>query len=157
MELDFNRQWLIHKFEEIRRRTLNVLEQLNDEQVNWQPHESSFSISTLVRHIEGNIKERVAKGILRHDIQRNREEELTQIFVSRDDLMRIVIDRLQFVIDTIHSMSTEAFEETQSVRGNDKSNLEILHQCATHYSEHMGQIFYIAKQNLQEKYKSTSI
>jgi hypothetical protein len=33
----------------------------------------------------------------------------------------------------------------------------MLHQCAAHYSEHMGQIFYIARLILRENYKSTSI
>ena len=35
MEHDFNRKWLEDKFENIRSRTLNVLVQLNDQQVNW--------------------------------------------------------------------------------------------------------------------------
>jgi hypothetical protein len=43
------------------------------------------------------------------------------------------------------------------VRKRERTNLDMLHQCAAHYSEHMGQILYIAKQILKEKYKSTSI
>ena len=54
-------------------------------------------------------------------------------------------------------MSSEDFEQVQQVRGKERSNLDILHQCATHYSEHMGQIFYIAKQCLAVQYKATSI
>lgn len=157
MDHEFNRKWLEDKFENIRSRTLKVLVQLNDEQVNWRPNHSSLSISTLIRHIEGNIQERVMKGILHKDITRNREEELTQVFVSRDDLIQIVKNRFQFLIDTVKSMSNEDFEQVQHVRGKERSNLDILHQCATHYSEHMGQIFYIAKQCLAVQYKATSI
>ncbi|RAR44636.1 DinB family protein [Paenibacillus sp. MDMC362] len=157
MDHEFNRKWLEDKFENIRSRTLKVLVQLNDEQVNWRPNHSSLSISTLIRHIEGNIQERVMKGILHKDITRNREEELTQVFVSRDDLIQIVQNRFQFLIDTVKSMSSEDFEQVQPVRGKEQSNLDILHQCATHYSEHMGQIFYIAKQCLAVQYKATSI
>ncbi|ANA78570.1 hypothetical protein PVOR_24114 [Paenibacillus vortex V453] len=157
MDHDFNRQWLITKFDNIRSRTLKVLVQLNDEQVNWRPRPSSLSISTLIRHIDGNMKERVTKGILHQDVMRNREEELTQTFVSRDDLIQIVKNRFQFLIDTVSSMSNDDFEQVQSVRGTERTNLDILHQCATHYSEHMGQIFYIAKQCLEVQYKSTSI
>ncbi|AWP26675.1 DinB family protein [Paenibacillus sp. Cedars] len=157
MDHDFNRQWLITKFDNIRSRTLKALVQLNDEQVNWRPRPSSLSISTLIRHIDGNMKERVTKGILHQDVMRNREEELTQTFVSRDDLIQIVKNRFQFLIDTVSSMSNDDFEQVQSVRGTERTNLDILHQCATHYSEHMGQIFYIAKQCLEAQYKSTSI
>lgn len=158
MDHEFNRKWLEDKFENIRSRILKALVQLNDEQVNWRPNHSSLSISTLIRHIEGNIQERVMKGILQQDVApRNREQELTQVFVSRDDLIQIVKNRFQFLIDTVKSMSSQDFEQVQLVRGNERSNLDILHQCATHYSEHMGQIFYIAKQCLTVQYKTTSI
>lgn len=158
MDHEFNRKWLEDKFENIRSRILKALVQLNDEQVNWRPNHSSLSISTLIRHIEGNIQERVMKGILQQDVApRNREQELTQVFVSRDDLIQIVKNRFQFLIDTVKSMSSDDFEQVQLVRGKERSNLDILHQCATHYSEHMGQIFYIAKQCLTVQYKTTSI
>ncbi|PCL90116.1 DinB family protein [Paenibacillus lautus] len=158
MDHEFNRKWLEDKFENIRSRILKALVQLNDEQVNWRPNHSSLSISTLIRHIEGNIQERVTKGILQQDVApRNREQELSQVFVSRDDLIQIVKNRFQFLIDTVKSMSSQDFEGVQSVRGKERSNLDILHQCATHYSEHMGQIFYIAKQCLTVQYKTTSI
>ncbi|AYB43239.1 DinB family protein [Paenibacillus lautus] len=158
MDHEFNRKWLEDKFENIRSRILKALVQLNDEQVNWRPNHSSLSISTLIRHIEGNIQERVMKGILQQDVApRNREQELTQVFVSRDDLIQIVKNRFQFLIDTVKSMSSQDFEQVQSFRGKERSNLDILHQCATHYSEHMGQIFYIAKQCLTIQYKTTSI
>jgi len=158
MDHEFNRKWLEHKFENIRSRILKALVQLNDEQVNWRPNHTSLSISTLIRHIEGNIQERVMKGILQQDVApRNREQELSQVFVSRDDLIQIVKNRFQFLIDTVKSMSSQDFERVQPVRGKERSNLDILHQCATHYSEHMGQIFYIAKQCLTVQYKSTSI
>ncbi|WP_456287907.1 DUF1572 domain-containing protein [Paenibacillus sp. AK002] len=158
MDHEFNRKWLEDKFENIRSRILKALVQLNDEQVNWRPNHSSLSISTLIRHIEGNIQERVMKGILQQDVApRNREQELTQVFVSRDDLIQIVKNRFQFLIDTVKSMSSQDFEQVHLVRGKERSNLDILHQCATHYSEHMGQIFYIAKQCLTVQYKTTSI
>ena len=117
MDHEFNRKWLEDKFENIRSRILKALVQLNDEQVNWRPNHSSLSISTLIRHIEGNIQERVMKGILQQDVApRNREQELTQVFVSRDDLIQIVKNRFQFLIDTVKSMSSQDFEQVQSFR-----------------------------------------
>jgi Uncharacterized protein conserved in bacteria len=157
MPYDFNRKWLTRKFEEIQRRILKALEQLNDEQVNWSPGTNSHSISTLIRHIEGNTLERVNKGILSQTIERDRDSELKPIFVMKDELARIVRERLQFVIDTLQTLSDEQLGRTQTVRGKERTNLDMLHQCAAHYSEHMGQIFYIAKQLLEEDYKSTSI
>lgn len=157
MNYDFNRDWLTKKFEEIRRRILKALEQLDDEQVNWRPDGISHSISTLIKHIEGNIQERIMKGILHEDVQTNRDNALKQTYVKRDELEKIVYYRFELVVDTLKNISNEKLEQTQLVRNRERTNLDMLHQCAAHYSEHMGQIFYIAKQILQENYKSTSI
>ncbi|CAM3127858.1 DUF1572 domain-containing protein [Paenibacillus lupini] len=157
MHYDFNRIWLTNKFGEIERRTLKALDQLNDEQVNWSPNSGSFSISTLIRHMEGNILERVNKGILFQDFVRDREAELKPVFIKSEELVFIFRTRMQVVMDTIQTMTDEQFERTQTIRGKERTNLDILHQCAAHFSEHMGQILYIAKQQLKEDYKSTSI
>jgi uncharacterized damage-inducible protein DinB len=61
------------------------------------------------------------------------------------------------IIAAVQQMTDEQFEQKQTVRNKERTNLEVLHQCAAHYSEHMGQIFYIAKQLLKENYQSTSI
>jgi uncharacterized damage-inducible protein DinB len=154
---DFNREWLIKKFEEIGRRILKAIDQLDDEQLNWRPDKTSHSISTLIKHIEGNIQERIVKGILHEEVQRNRDDELKQTNINKSELEKVIQDRLQLVIDTIKNITDEKLEEKQLVRNRERNNLDMLHQCAAHYSEHMGQIFYIAKQCLKEHYKSTSL
>lgn len=157
MNDDFNREWLSAKFEEIRRRTLKALEQLNDEQVNWRPDPVSLSIAALIKHIEGNVQERIAAGILRQEIRRSREEELNPGYITKSELEFIVQDRVGMVIETVKRMTCEQLAETQTVRNRERTHLDMLHQCAAHYSEHMGQIFYIAKQLLKDDYRSTSI
>lgn len=157
MNYQFNRDWLEIKFAEIQRRTLKAIEQLNDDQLNWIPNEASHSIATLIKHLEGNIQERVTKGILHMNIIRDREQELSHSFIGKQDLIKIVQERFQFITDTIKELPDDQWEAMQIVREKERSNLDMLHQCAAHYSEHMGQIFYIAKQILQDNYKSTSI
>lgn len=157
MHYQFNREWLIHKFEEIRRRILKAVDQLDDEQLNWRPDETSHSISMLIKHIEGNMLERIVKGILHEEIVRDRENELKETFLNQLELKAIIQNRFQLAIDTIKSISDERLNEKQLVRSRERTNLDMLHQCAAHYSEHMGQIFYIAKQCLKENYQSTSV
>jgi uncharacterized damage-inducible protein DinB len=157
LNYDFNREWLSKKFEEIQRRLLKALQQLNDEQVNWRPDHNSHSISTLIKHIEENIQERIVKGILHEEVNRNREDERKQMYIKKSELEKVIQDRLQLVIDTVKNITDDILEQKQIVRNRKRTNLDMLHQCAAHYSEHMGQIFYIAKQILQENYQSTSI
>jgi len=157
LKYDFNRDWLSKKFGEIQRRTLLAIDQLSDTQLNLKPNESSLNIPNLLRHIEGNIQERIIKGILKDDVTRDREKEFSMTFMTRGEAELLIQNNLQIVIDLTKNIKDETLEEFQIVRGRERTNLDMLHQCAAHYSEHMGQIFYITKQCLQEKYKSTSV
>lgn len=130
---------------------------MTDEQLNWRPGNAGHSVSTLIRHIDGNIKERIHKGIRQGTYLRNRDEEFKPIYVSKAELEKMVFDQFQFVIDTVSQMSEESFQKTQLVRGRERTNLEVLYQSAAHFSEHMGQILYIAKMCLRDEYSSTSI
>lgn len=96
-------------------------------------------------------------GILHQNLQRNRENELKPTYIKKSELEKVIQKGLELVILTVKNMTNEELELKQTVRNRERTNLEILHQCAAHYSEHMGQIFYIAKQILRENYKSTSI
>jgi sugar-specific transcriptional regulator TrmB len=157
MKLDFDRKWLTKKFEEIKNRTLNAINQLNDEQLNWSPDEYSNNIPTLLRHIEGNIKERIIRGISKVEIIRDREKEFSRAFMTKEEAELLIKSIFQNVIYLISDIPDEKFEEIQIVRSKERTNLDMLHQCATHYSEHMGQILYITKQILKDKYKTTSV
>lgn len=157
MIYQFNREWLVKKFQEIQRRILLVMEQLSEEQLNWKPNEQSHRIANLVLHIEGNIKERIAKGILNQNIVRDREAEFSAVSISKAELTTMVEENFNFLIDIVSKLTDRELEQTQLVRNKERTNIDILHQCAAHYSEHMGQIFYIAKLCLNESYKSTSI
>lgn len=157
MELSFNQTWLAGKFEEIRRRLLKAIEQLSDEQLNWRPNEVSHSIATLIRHMDGNMKERVEKGILGRDVVRDRARDFVPSPLTQEELLAIVEERFEFLVETVRGLTEVDLTRTQTVRAKERSNLDMLHQCAAHYSEHMGQIFYIAKLSLNDAYKSTSI
>ncbi|XID94901.1 DUF1572 family protein [Paenibacillaceae bacterium WGS1546] len=154
---DFNREWLVKKFEEIQRRTIKAIDQLDEEQLNWAPDHISHNIPTLLRHIEGNIKERIRKGICKEEIDRDREKEFAKAFMPKSEAELLINENMEFVIETITRLPDDKFGEKQIVRGKERSNLDMLHQCAAHYSEHMGQIFYIAKQCKEEEYKTTSV
>ncbi|MCR8642012.1 DUF1572 domain-containing protein [Paenibacillus sp. N1-5-1-14] len=157
MNYEFNREWLIKKFGEIKRRTLMVIDQLDDAELNDSSDSISHNIPTLLRHIEGNINERIRKSICKEEVIRDRDQELSKTFMTKSEAEALVHINMDYVIDVIKHLPQEKFEETQIVRGKERLHIDMLHQCAAHYSEHMGQILYIAKQCLKENYKSTSV
>ncbi|OXS59769.1 hypothetical protein B1A99_09500 [Cohnella sp. CIP 111063] len=157
MKSDFNREWLVKKFEEIKSRTLKAISQLDEEQLNWSPDPVSHNIPTLLRHIEGNIVERIRKGICKEEIDRDRDKEFLKTLMTKSEAEMLITKNLEYVVGVIKSLPEEKFDEKQIVRGKERSNLDMLHQCAAHYSEHMGQIFYITKQCKKDEYKTTSV
>lgn len=157
MQKEFTREWLISKFNEIERRLLLVLDQLTDDQLNWHSNNNSNSISTLIVHIKGNINERISKGINKTSFERDREKEFEGTFLTKTELKEMVKRSFRELIETTKNSSSETLTQTQLVRNRERTNLDILLQCATHFSEHMGQILYIGKMCLDDEYKTTSI
>ncbi|MBW7459065.1 DUF1572 family protein [Paenibacillus sepulcri] len=151
----FNRNWLIGKFGEIRLRTVKALDQLTDEEVNASPDPASHSISALIQHIHSNVQERIAKGILHREYERG--IQWIPVFAACDELKRLIEDDMNLILQTLHGMRPEQWLETQIVRNKERTHLDMLHQCAAHYSEHMGQILYLAKWFRRDQYRSTSI
>ncbi|MEB3100796.1 DinB family protein [Ferviditalea candida] len=148
---------LAKRFEEIEKRILSVLDQLNDDHVNWRPNESSNSIANIIMHLRGNIGERVTKGIHHKDFARNRDQEFETVYASQSELRDIIRQSFQELIETARNISEEGLQRTQTVRNAEITNLDLLVQMAAHSSEHMGQILYIAKICLDDKYITTTI
>lgn len=148
---------LVKKFQEIEKRIKLVLEQLSDEEVNWRPNESSNSIANLIIHIDGNIKERIGKGINNKDFTRHRDEEFEVVTKTNSELNEILEKSFYDLIETTNGMTDSLMEQTQIIRNMERTNLDVLVQCATHFSEHLGQILYIGKMIKNHDYKSTSI
>ena len=148
---------LADKFQDIMKRIKLVMEQLSDEEVNWRPNESSNSIANLIIHIEGNIKERIGSGINKKDFIRNRDEEFECAYKSKSELIEILEKSFFEVIETTQGMTDKQMAQVQLIRNKERTNLDVLIQCATHFSEHLGQITYIGKMIKNHDYISTTI
>ncbi|MFC5448672.1 DUF1572 family protein [Paenibacillus aestuarii] len=145
------------RIDAIEKRILLVLEQLDDQQVNWRPNESSNSISNLIIHINGNMKERIGSGMNHVPFVRNRDDEFEEQFKTQAELIEITKSLFSELRETLVAMSDERFAQTQKIGDRELTNLAIFIQCATHFSEHMGQILYIAKIIKDGEYVTTSV
>jgi uncharacterized damage-inducible protein DinB len=151
------RNFLTQKFEEIQRRLLAVIDQLNDEELNWRPNEESNSVANLVVHIEGNIKERIVQGILHREYVRDREAEFEEMIRTKQQLISIVNESFWELVETAREATEQTLMQKQWVRGKERANADILMQCTAHFSEHLGQVLYIGKLLKGGEYVTTSI
>jgi len=89
--------------------------------------------------------------------ERKRDDEFEEQFKTKAELIEITKRLFSEVRETLIAMSDERFAQIQKIGDREMTNLAIFIQCATHFSEHMGQILYIAKIIKDEDYKTTSV
>ncbi|MGG3575214.1 DinB family protein [Bacillus gobiensis] len=146
------------RFIDIKNRMTEAIKQLNDEDLNWRPTSGSNSITNLVVHISGNIHQRVEAGIEGKKDIRDRESEFSEkITHTKKELLQIIEQWFSTIIRVITSLSQDGFLKIETIRNNEVTNLDVIMKCASHFSEHLGQILYIAKIRKGDAYVSTSI
>jgi Protein of unknown function (DUF1572) len=149
---------LLSKFEQIKSRMLSVINQLTDDDINWRPNEESNSIANLVIHISGNIHQRIEAGISGHIDNRDRDGEFdVKKVLSKKEAAERIEESFHILEETIRNLSYDDLLKPQKVRRNSVTVLDVLLQCSTHFSEHLGQILYIGKMKLNKDYITTSI
>jgi uncharacterized damage-inducible protein DinB len=146
------------RFSEIKRRMLSVINQLSDEDLHWRPNEESNSIANLVIHIAGVIHQRIESGIGGAPDTRDRDSEFESTMeYSRSDLTEMIDQSFHLLDEVITNLKPVDFLKQQTVRNNQVTVLDVIMQCASHLSEHLGQIMYIGKLRLCERYVTTTI
>ncbi|MGD6774236.1 DUF1572 family protein [Sutcliffiella horikoshii] len=149
---------LLSKFGQIKSRMLAVINQLSEEDINWRPNNESNSIANLVIHIEGNIHQRIEAGIrgLKDNRDRDGEFDVKKV-LSKKEAIEKIEESFKILDTTIKKLSYDDLLKPQKVRQNNVTSLDVLMQCSTHFSEHLGQILYIGKMKLNNDYITTSI
>ncbi len=145
------------KMADLGRRVVEAVSQLGDDDVNWRPNEESNSIANLALHMAGNMDQRYLAGIGGMAVERDRDAEFNS---RRSHTRGEVVDTLNRVfsdVDRILAGLTPAdLDRPQQLHTGPATVLDALFLVATHISEHVGQILYIAKLRLGAGYRVLS-
>ncbi|TNJ67299.1 DUF1572 domain-containing protein [Paenibacillus hemerocallicola] len=153
-----SKTYLRQKCAEIRKRMTKAVGQLSDRQLNWRPDEGDNSIANLIVHIEGNVRQRISAGIFGEPDIRDRESEFeTSVYSDKARLLASIDYTFGLLDEALDKLTPEEWLRTMPVRDRETTVFEVLNQCANHFSEHLGQILYLAKHQLKENYVTTSI
>jgi hypothetical protein len=125
------------------RTTVNAL---TDEQIWWRPNESSNSIGNLVLHLSGSLDLYLNRNIGGIEFKRDRDAEFAERraipkaeLLARFDAMVANADR------TFSSLTIERLGDPSPEPKMSTVVLEDLINIAVHFSNHAGQIVWIAK------------
>lgn len=149
---------LLHKAAEIRKRLLQAIRQLNEDQINWRFNSECNSIANILIHIKGNIHQRIEAGMMGATDVREREAEFSpDVRLTEQEAKALVSESFDLLEHAISSVPQGGLLKEQTVRGKSVTVYDVLNQCNAHFSEHLGQVLYVAKMLLAQDYVSTSI
>ncbi|MFS0782604.1 DUF1572 family protein [Bacillus sp. 1P06AnD] len=147
------------RFVDMKRIAEGAIEQVSDSGLFWQDNESSNSIAIIVKHMSGNMVSRWTQFLSADGEKenRNRDGEFIQHFANRQDLLQSWNIGWKACIGTLESLKEEDLLKTVTIRKEPHSVIEAIERQMYHYSYHIGQIVFIAKQLVADDWKSLTV
>ena len=156
-----------HYLDEIRRQMRGykrlaegAIAQLDDQQLFVTLDPESNSVAILMKHMAGNMRSRFTDLLTsdgeKPDRHRDQEFELSSS-VSRRDLMDNWENGWTRVFSTIDSLQPSDLLRPAPIRGEPHTVLQALNRALAHYSQHVGQIVFLAKHLRSSEWKTLSV
>lgn len=136
-----------------------TMDQLNDEQLHQRANEDSNNIATIVKHISGNMLSRWT-DFLHSDGEkewRNRETEFEDSLSSKAEVLAVWEKGWACLFEAIDPLKPKDLDRIVYIRNEGHTVLEVIHRQLGHYSYHIGQMVYQAKQIKGKDWQSLSI
>ncbi len=136
-----------------------AIDQVSDNQLFHISNKGSNSIAIIVNHLSGNMLSRWTDFLTTDGEKkwRDRDSEFEISFNSRKDVLDIWDKGWDCLFATITELKDEDLNKIIYVRNQGHTVLEALNRQLAHYSYHVGQIVYISKVSVGEKWESLSI
>jgi uncharacterized damage-inducible protein DinB len=156
---------LAAKFDLLQKRSLAVVRQLTDEDFTSAPNAASNSVANLALHIRETVRHRVETVFYGVDASRDRDREFdSSLVLSKEEVIAALEQSFAIVLRVVETLPDHDFlrqpylesAPAQSALNRESTVLDILLQMLAHLSEHVGQIFYIAKARLDGRYVTTT-
>ncbi len=141
------------RFKEAFERILKAINQLDAQQVWLRPSSESNSVGIILQHLIGNLNQWVCAGVGGADYRRNRPEEFKDNqHPSKDEIVKKFIDLERAVENVISRVQPDSLHSPRRIQDSDVTVMSALYKALTHFEFHEGQVLYVAKLLLNEKY-----
>jgi uncharacterized damage-inducible protein DinB len=147
------------RFLDIKKTAERAMEQLSDKDLFYCFHEESNSIGVIVKHMSGNMISRWTDFFASDGEKpnRNRDDEFLNDLKSREELIACWEKGWQRFLKTLYEIGERDLLKTVTIRNEPLSVIEAIERQMYHYSYHVGQIVYIAKQIKSTDWKTLTI
>ena len=137
-----------------------AMAQLRDEDFFVTLDPEANSVAVLVKHLAGNMRSRFTDFLTsdgeKPDRFRDQEFELTSA-TNRAEVMKWWEQGWACVFAAIDPLQPEDVMRTVTIRGEPHTVLQAINRQIAHYSQHIGQIVFLAKHLRSSEWKTLSI
>jgi hypothetical protein len=150
---------VIKRFKEYKAMGEKTFDQLNDEEMHFQPNEESNSIAVIIQHLHGNMLSRWTNFLTEDGEKqwRKRDDEFELHKFSKEQLIDKWNEGWNVFLDTLESLTTSDLSKTITIRSQPLNVVDAINRQMAHYSYHVGQIVYLGRWIRQSEWKSLSI
>lgn len=136
-----------------------TIAQLPDDKLFWQYNQESNSIAINVKHLHGNMLSRWTDFLTTDGEKRwrNRDAEFENDLTTKEEVIKLWEAGWKCFLDTLKSLKEDDLEKIIYIRNQGHTVLEAINRQLAHYPYHVGQIVFIGKMILNEKWQSLSI
>jgi hypothetical protein len=146
----------LEEYKQLGEKTFN---QLNSDQIFWQYNQESNSIAIIVNHLWGNMLSRWTNFLTSDGEKkwRDRDAEFKNNISTREELISKWNEGWECLFKAINSLSADDLNRIIYIRNQKHTVMEAINRQLTHYPYHIGQIVYIGKMLIGDKWGSLSI
>ena len=136
-----------------------AIRQLDDAHLNVAPFHGGNSVATIGWHVGGNLRSRFTDFLTSDGEKpwRQREEEFRGRVVARAELLAHWERGWAALFATLADLTQDDLTKAVTIRGQSLSVHEALHRSLAHVSYHVGQIVFLSRSLLGERWSFLSI
>lgn len=138
---------------------LKTIQRLNVSQLNWQPEGESNSIAMIVKHLHGNMLSRWTDFLTTDGEKpgRNRDLEFEETDITAEQLLQLWNEGWECMLTAIRSLQESDLDRTVFIRNEPHIVIDAINRQLAHVPYHIGQIIFLGKMILKDKWESLSI
>ncbi len=136
-----------------------AMAQVSDEALLATPDPESNSIAIIVKHLAGNMRSRFTDFLTSDGEKpdRKRDTEFEAPPKTRAELIAMWDAGWGHVFDALTPLTENQLSDKVYIRSEAHSVMQAINRQLAHYSYHVGQIVYVAKQNAGANWKSLTV
>lgn len=147
------------RFRYVKKMGEEAMNQVSDSAIFWSENDDSNTIAIIVKHMSGNMISRWTDFFTTDGEKdfRDRESEFSQNFTSRHEVMHYWESGWKVFFDVLDNLNEDDLMRVVTTYNEPQTVIEAIEKQMFHYSYHVGQIVYLAKQISSDQWNSLSI